>query len=102
MNLENAAGFRAWPISKHVWEIGMVIAFFRYGMYIRRILKRAACSLCWKVTGYSVTDLAGLGDARGDSDNPSWMELIGRHPRLISWSYLLALLHSCYRNVWFG
>ncbi|MGG7664896.1 heparan-alpha-glucosaminide N-acetyltransferase domain-containing protein [Dyadobacter sp. BHUBP1] len=92
VNYENIAG-EAMVISKHVWEIGMVIAFFLiWNVYPSNPGKKGFYTAL-KVAGYLL--LAGLAliYKGGDPANPSWMEthwygILG----LIGWSYLLGAL----------
>ncbi|SDD60672.1 protein of unknown function [Dyadobacter soli] len=92
VNYENIAG-GAMVVSKHVWEIGMVIAFFLiWNVYPLTPAKKGLYTAL-KVAGYVL--LAGLAVIYkgGDAENPSWMEthwygILG----LIGWSYLLGAL----------
>lgn len=92
VNYENIAG-EAMAVSKYVWEIGMVIAFFLiWNVYPSNPDKKGLYTAL-KVAGYLL--LVGLSVIYkgGDAENPSWMEthwygILG----LIGWSYLLGAL----------
>lgn len=92
VNYENIAG-EAMVVSKYVWEIGMVAAFFLiWNVYPSNPDKKGLYTAL-KVAGYLL--LVGLAVIYkgGDAENPSWMEthwygILG----LIGWSYLLGAL----------
>ncbi len=92
VNYENIAD-AAMVVSKYVWEIGMVIAFFLiWNVYPSNPEKKGFYNAL-KIAGYLL--LAGLAVIYkgGDAANPSWMEthwygILG----LIGWSYLLGAL----------
>ncbi len=92
VNYENIAG-EAMVVSKYIWEIGMVIAFFLiWNVYPSNPAKKGFY-IALKVAGYLL--LAGLAliYKGGDPADPSWMEthwygILG----LIGWSYLLGAL----------
>ncbi|PSL24375.1 DUF5009 domain-containing protein [Dyadobacter jiangsuensis] len=92
VNYENIAG-EAMAVSKYVWEIGMVIAFFLIWNVYPSNPERKGLYTALKVTGYLL--LVGLAVIYkgGDPTTPSWMEthwygILG----LIGWSYLLGAL----------
>ncbi|MDR6805616.1 putative acyltransferase [Dyadobacter sp. BE34] len=92
VNYENIAD-EAMAISKYVWEIGMVIAFFLIWNVYPSSPEKKGLYTALKVAGYLL--LAGLAliYKGGDPANPSWMEthwygILG----LIGWSYLLGAL----------
>jgi predicted acyltransferase len=89
VNYENIAG-DTMPVSKYVWEIGMVIAFFLIWNVYPSNPEKKGLYTALKVAGYLL--LAGLAVIYkgGDAQYPSWMEthwygILG----LIGWSYLL-------------
>lgn len=89
VNLENAAG-SAMVISKYVWEIGMVIAFFLIWNVYPPNPEKSGLFTALKVVGYLLLILLAWVYKGGDPENPSWMEthwygILG----LIGWSYLL-------------
>ncbi len=92
VNYENIAG-DAMVVSKYVWEIGMVIAFFLIWNVYPSNPEKKGLYTALKVAGYLL--LVGLAVIYkgGDAENPSWMEthwygILG----LIGWSYLLGAL----------
>lgn len=92
VNYENIAG-EAMAVSKYVWEIGMVIAFFLIWNVYPSNPDRKGLYTALKVAGYLL--LVGLAVIYkgGDAENPTWMEthwygILG----LIGWSYLLGAL----------
>ena len=92
VNYENIAD-GAMVVSKYVWEIGMVIAFFLIWNVYPSNPERKGLHTALKIGGYLL--LAGLAVIYkgGDAENPSWMEthwygILG----LIGWSYLLGAL----------
>lgn len=92
VNYENIAG-EAMAVSKYVWEIGMVIAFFLiWNVYPSNPEKRGLYTAL-KVAGYLLLGGLALIYKGGDPAHPSWMEthwygILG----LIGWSYLLGAL----------
>ncbi|WP_353719530.1 DUF5009 domain-containing protein [Dyadobacter sp. 676] len=92
VNYENIAG-GAMVVSKYVWEIGMVVAFFLIWNVYPSNPERKWVYAALKVFGY--LSLAGLAIIYkgGDAENPAWM---GTHwygiLGLIGWSYLLSAL----------
>ncbi|ACT92482.1 heparan-alpha-glucosaminide N-acetyltransferase domain-containing protein [Dyadobacter fermentans] len=92
VNFENIAE-PAMVISKYVWEIGMVAAFFLIWNVYPNDPARTSLYTGLKIAGYLL--LAGLAFIYkgGDAANPSWM---GTHwygiLGLIGWSYLLGAL----------
>lgn len=92
VNYENIAG-EGMVVSKYVWEIGMVIAFFLIWNVYPSNPESKGLYTALKVAGYLL--LVGLAwiYKGGDPENPSWMEthwygILG----LIGWSYLLGAL----------
>ncbi|HWV29967.1 MAG TPA: DUF5009 domain-containing protein [Dyadobacter sp.] len=92
VNYENIAG-EAMVVSKYIWEIGMVIAFFLIWNVYPSNPGKKGFYIALKVAGYLL--LAGLAliYKGGDPADPSWMEthwygILG----LIGWSYLLGAL----------
>ncbi|MCF0070105.1 DUF5009 domain-containing protein [Dyadobacter sp. CY261] len=92
VNYENIAG-PAMAVSKYVWEIGMVVAFFMIWNVYPANPEKNGLYTALRIAGYLL--LAGLAMIYkgGDSENPSWMGvhwygILG----LIGWSYLLGAL----------
>jgi predicted acyltransferase len=92
VNYENIAD-GAMVVSKYIWEIGMVIAFFLIWNVYPSNPEKKGLYTALKIAGYLL--LAGLAVIYkgGDAGNPSWM---GTHwygiLGLIGWSYLLGAL----------
>nr|WP_295931579.1 DUF5009 domain-containing protein [uncultured Dyadobacter sp.] len=89
VNYENIAG-SAMVVSKYVWEIGMVIAFFLIWNVYPANPKKSGLYTAMKVAGYLLLAVLAWVYKGGDPENPSWMEthwygILG----LIGWSYLL-------------
>jgi predicted acyltransferase len=86
VNLENALN-GAMSISKHLWSIGMVLAFFLiWNVYKRNDVRVASL----KLLGYIILVSLAVVYKGGTPENPSWMEthwygILG----LIGWSYLI-------------
>lgn len=92
VNYENIAG-EAMAVSKYVWEIGMVIAFFLIWNVYPSDAEKKGLYTALKVVGYLLLVGLALIYKGGDAENPSWMEthwygILG----LIGWSYLLGAL----------
>jgi heparan-alpha-glucosaminide N-acetyltransferase len=92
VNLENAVQ-SGMIVSKYVWEIFMVIAFFLIWNVYPVNPEKKSLYLALKILGYVI--LAGLAIIYkgGDEADPSWMKthwygILG----LIGWSYLLCAL----------
>ncbi|OJV15002.1 MAG: DUF5009 domain-containing protein [Dyadobacter sp. 50-39] len=92
VNYENIAG-DAMVISKYVWEIGMVVAFFLIWNVYPSNPDRKGLYTGLKILGYLLLAALAAIYKGGDVENPSWMEthwygILG----LIGWSYLLGAL----------
>lgn len=92
VNYENIAP-EAMPVSKYVWEIGMVIAFFLIWNVYPSDPGRKALYAGLKIAGIALLVVLAWVYKGGDPENPSWM---GTHwygiLGLIGWSYLLGAL----------
>ncbi|GGM93027.1 hypothetical protein GCM10010967_27650 [Dyadobacter beijingensis] len=92
VNYENIAG-EAMMVSKYVWEIGMVVAFFLiWNVYPSNPDKKGLYTAL-KVAGYLLLVVLAVIYKGGDAEHPAWMEthwygILG----LIGWSYLLGAL----------
>ena len=92
VNYENIAG-EAMAVSKYVWEIGMVVAFFLIWNVYPSAPEKKGLYTALKAAGYLLLVGLALIYKGGDPANPSWMEthwygILG----LIGWSYLLGAL----------
>lgn len=92
VNYENIAG-EAMAVSKYVWEIGMVIAFFLIWNVYPSNPEKKGLYTALKAAGYLLLIGLAVIYKGGDAENPSWMEthwygILG----LIGWSYLLGAL----------
>ncbi|WP_439555959.1 DUF5009 domain-containing protein [Dyadobacter sp.] len=86
VNLESALS-SAMPVSKHVWSIAMVIAFFLiWNVYGKNDVRTTS----YKILGYIILAALAVIYKGGDPANPEWM---GTHwygiLGLIGWSYLI-------------
>jgi heparan-alpha-glucosaminide N-acetyltransferase len=92
VNYENIAD-PAMIVSKYVWEIGMVIAFFLIWNVYPQDPGKQGLYTGLRVAGYLLLAILSSIYKGGDPANPSWMEthwygILG----LIGWSYLLGAL----------
>lgn len=89
VNFENIAG-SAMVVSKYVWEILMVVAFFLIWNVYPQNPERKSLYTGLKVLGYLLLIGLAVIYKGGDAGNPSWMKthwygILG----LIGWSYLV-------------
>jgi predicted acyltransferase len=89
VNYENIAE-SVMVVSKYVWEIGMVVAFFLIWNVYPRNPEKKPLYTGLKVLGYLLLIVLAVIYKGGDTENPTWMKthwygILG----LIGWSYLL-------------
>lgn len=94
VNLENAVD-SGMVISKYVWEIVVVAAFFLIWNVYPQNPEKKSLYTGLKITGYILLAVMAAVYKGGNPENPSWMEthwygILG----LIGWSYLLCAV--CY------